>query len=229
MAHNNSALVPSQRLRIAYLLALVGGYLDAYTYVLRGGVFANAQTGNIIKLGIAFCNGASDTYLLFLLPIMFFAAGIFCAKLIDDALTKRQLRLVRRAVLAVEMLGLIIVGLIPLGEGGNTLANCIVSFVAALQYEAFTTFRGEAIVTTMTTGNLRKFLDALYDGTMRHDPGRLRSAAVFFAVIIVFATGAYLGTAGCDLMGRAAVVPPIVCLGLAIAIITIMRRRPARG
>lgn len=33
---------------IAVLLAVVGGSLDAYSYVARGHVFANAQTGNIV-------------------------------------------------------------------------------------------------------------------------------------------------------------------------------------
>jgi uncharacterized membrane protein YoaK (UPF0700 family) len=34
------------------LLAGAGGFLDAYTFVGRGGVFANAQTGNILLLGV---------------------------------------------------------------------------------------------------------------------------------------------------------------------------------
>ena len=37
----------SESLTAAALLALAGGLLDAYTYLCRGGVFANAQTGNI--------------------------------------------------------------------------------------------------------------------------------------------------------------------------------------
>ena len=65
----SSALSPSQRMRIAYLLTMVGGFLDAYTYFERGGVFANAQTGNIVKLGIALSNGARDAYLAYLMPI----------------------------------------------------------------------------------------------------------------------------------------------------------------
>ena len=28
--------------------ALVGGFLEAYTFLLHGGVFCNAQTGNIV-------------------------------------------------------------------------------------------------------------------------------------------------------------------------------------
>ena len=34
------------------LLAAAGGLLDAYTYLSRGGVFANAETGNMVLFGI---------------------------------------------------------------------------------------------------------------------------------------------------------------------------------
>ena len=32
-------------------LALSGGLQDAYTYCIRDGVFANAQTGNVVLIG----------------------------------------------------------------------------------------------------------------------------------------------------------------------------------
>ena len=41
----------------ALLLAVVGGFLDTYTYFTRGGVFANAQTGNMVLLSIAAAQG----------------------------------------------------------------------------------------------------------------------------------------------------------------------------
>ena len=167
-----SALQPSQRMRVAYLLATVGGYLDAYTYFERGGVFANAQTGNIVKLGIALANGARDRYLLYLLPIGSFVLGLLVSLSIDCVLERRGVRLVRRTVLAIEALGLAVVGLMPLGEWWDTPANCIVSFLAAMQYETFTTFRGDAIVTTMSTGNLRKMVDSFFRGAMTHNRGR---------------------------------------------------------
>ncbi|MBR1828406.1 MAG: DUF1275 domain-containing protein, partial [Atopobiaceae bacterium] len=111
-----SALIPSQRMRVAYLLTLVGGYLDAYTYFERGGVFANAQTGNIVKLGIALANGARDLYLRYLIPIVAFSVGLLTALAIKEYLEARELRLVRRSVLAAEIVGLAVVGLIPLNE-----------------------------------------------------------------------------------------------------------------
>lgn len=37
---------------VGVMLAIVGGYLDAYTYISRDHVFANAQTGNMVLLAI---------------------------------------------------------------------------------------------------------------------------------------------------------------------------------
>ena len=38
----------SDSFRAAIFIILSGGFQDAYTYCCRGGVFANAQTGNIV-------------------------------------------------------------------------------------------------------------------------------------------------------------------------------------
>ena len=225
MDSNGSALMASQRMRVAYILTLVGGYLDAYTYFMRGGVFANAQTGNIVKLGIALANKARDTYLFFLAPICSFALGLIVALTIKEVLERRKVRLVRRSILALEIACLAVVGLVPLGEEWNMLANCIVSFVAAIQYETFTTFRGEAIVTTMSTGNLKKCVDALFAGIIHHDVDKLLRAGLFITIIASFTLGAFCGTRCCDLLGRAAVAPPMAALGITIAIITVLRRR----
>jgi len=215
-------------MRIAYLLAAVGGYLDAYTYFERGGVFANAQTGNIVKLAIAAANGARDAYLGYLLPILAFVAGLVTSLSIAVCLERRGIRMVRRSVLVTEIVALAIVGLMPLGEQYNTLANCIVSFVAAMQYETFTTFRGDAIVTTMSTGNLRKMVDALFVGLTERDKQELARSLRYLTIICTFAFGAYLGTLCCDALGRAAVIPAMLALGLAAAIITALRRHLLR-
>ena len=42
----------SESYTVGIILAFVGGFLDIYTYVSRGGVFANAQTGNMVLLAI---------------------------------------------------------------------------------------------------------------------------------------------------------------------------------
>ena len=50
----------SESVELGILLAIVGGFLDAYTFVGRGGVFANAQTGNVVLMGIEAAKGEWD-------------------------------------------------------------------------------------------------------------------------------------------------------------------------
>ena len=40
----------SESLLLGAMLAMAGGFFDAYTYLCRGKVFANAQTGNIVPV-----------------------------------------------------------------------------------------------------------------------------------------------------------------------------------
>ncbi|MGK2883102.1 MAG: YoaK family protein [Mycobacterium sp.] len=42
----------STTLRFALLITTACGFLDSYTYLARGGVFANAQTGNVILFAV---------------------------------------------------------------------------------------------------------------------------------------------------------------------------------
>ena len=62
---------------LALLLAFVGGYLDAYTYITRDGVFANAQTGNMALMALRLARGEWADALHYLVPIAAFALGIF--------------------------------------------------------------------------------------------------------------------------------------------------------
>lgn len=40
----------SESIKLGVILAIAGGFMDAYSYMCRGKVFANAQTGNILLL-----------------------------------------------------------------------------------------------------------------------------------------------------------------------------------
>ena len=51
------ARTAANSLRLAILLTLANGSLDAYTFMARGGVFANVQTANVIFVGIDVIDG----------------------------------------------------------------------------------------------------------------------------------------------------------------------------
>ena len=60
----------------AAFLSVSGGLQDAYTYIFRGKVFANAQTGNILLLGINISERNWHMALHYLVPVLAFAIGI---------------------------------------------------------------------------------------------------------------------------------------------------------
>ena len=50
----------SDTFHAAVFVTLSGGFQDAYTYICRGQVFANAQTGNIVLLSAALLRAFAD-------------------------------------------------------------------------------------------------------------------------------------------------------------------------
>ncbi len=58
-----------------------GGLQDVYTYLFRGKVFANAQTGNIVLMAVHAFAGEWGRVLHYLVPCAVFALGVFAAEL----------------------------------------------------------------------------------------------------------------------------------------------------
>jgi len=70
----------SESFLTAVFLSLSGGLQDAYTYLFRGKVFANAQTGNIVLLSTNIMDGRWDKVLHYLVPLCAFALGVLAAE-----------------------------------------------------------------------------------------------------------------------------------------------------
>ena len=106
----------SDSFRIGAILAAVGGFLDAYTYLARGQVFANAQTGNIVLLGVHLSEGDFKKALSYLVPILAFVAGVFVDEWIKHRLEGKLALHWRQTVLLIEILALVVVIFLPLGK-----------------------------------------------------------------------------------------------------------------
>ena len=210
----------SESFLVAALLALSGGLLDAYTYLSRGGVFANAETGNIVLLGIHLARrewGAARSYLA---PILAFALGVLAAELVKS----RRFHW-RHFTLGAEIVVLLAASLIPQGQLDG-LVNIMVAFVCAMQVEAFRKVRGYAFATTMCTGNLRSGTEALYCGVLHRDRTLIEKGACYYGVICCFIAGAALGTVLSGLFPQRAVLGAVVFQSAAFAaMITGEKRR----
>lgn len=181
----------SESFRLGAILALAGGFLDAYTYLVRGGVFANAQTGNIVLLGVRLMEGDWAGAGHYLVPILAFAAGVLTAELVHARCGRWERLHWRQLTVAAEMILLVAVALLP--GWADSGANVLVSYVCAVQVQSFRKVAGSAFATTMCTGNLRSAADNLYAGLALHDAPALLRASRYLSVVLVFVLGAVAG------------------------------------
>lgn len=61
-------------------MCFAGGAMDGYSYVMRGGVLATAQTANLLLLGVHLSNENYGRVLSYLIPILCFMVGTYLAK-----------------------------------------------------------------------------------------------------------------------------------------------------
>lgn len=188
--HSNHKIHESVRLGI--LLAIVGGFLDAYTFVGRGGVFANAQTGNIVLLGACAAKGQFKEAILHIPPILACIAGVITVESIKKYSSKLFLTDWKQIVLIIEILTIIIVGIIPKNIS-NIIVTIIISFVASIQVSSFRTLVDSPYATTMSTGNLRSASQAAFIAITEKDTNAAIKAIRYFIIIFSFIFGAFAG------------------------------------
>ena len=176
----------SESFLTAVFLSLSGGLQDAYTYLFRGKVFANAQTGNIVLLSANLMDGNWERVLHYLVPLCAFALGVLTAEKMRERFREMRTLHWRQLVVLGEGLLLFLVGFLP--QEQNLLANAIVSFACAMQVQAFRKVDGYAFASTMCIGDLRSGVEALY-----------------FGIILLFAIGAGIGSRSTALLGGRAI------------------------
>ena len=183
----------------AAFLSVSGGLQDAYTYICRGKVFANAQTGNIVLLSQNICDRNFGAVIHYLVPLLFFAFGVAVAELIRQKYQKTRKIHWRQLILIIEILLLFLVGFLP--DQWNLLANAMVSFSCAMQVQAFRKVNSYAFASTMCIGNLRSGMESLCAYRLTHNPQTIYKAMHYFGVIFLFGLGAGLGSRFIPMMG----------------------------
>jgi uncharacterized membrane protein YoaK (UPF0700 family) len=183
----------SESLLVAALLAIVGGFFDAYSYIARGQVFANAQTGNIVLLGYYIAHGQGRTAFLYIIPICSFAVGVFITEYMKRKYNSNEKFHWRQGIIILELFFVVIVGFLPAGSW-NILANTMISFICAMQVEAFRKVEGNTFASTMCTGNLRSASEQLFRWFFDHDKNAKQKSVRYVFIIVCFIFGAIAGT-----------------------------------
>src|SRR3954470_17676719 len=94
----------TRTLWFALLLTLTNGFMDAHTFYVRGGVFANVQTGNVIFFAIDLSERKLAAAMAHVWPILAFVVGIWLASHIKSGRVDRIVTHPLRWAIAVQVI-----------------------------------------------------------------------------------------------------------------------------
>ncbi len=205
------------------LLAAVGGFLDAFTFI-RFAVFANAQTGNVVLLAVNAAAGHWHAALVRLAPIGAFVVGVLFVEVLARPGARQLLRRPLPIVLGVEIVGLLIVSTLA-SDAPELLITVTVSFVAAIQFSTFRMMAGQAYATVLTSGNLRSAAVHLHHWIVDRDMDARANAARFSKVLAAFVVGAVISGLITPRINNLATTVPAVLLAAVLVLVLLETRR----
>lgn len=145
----------------AMFLTFIGGFLDAYCVILRGGVFASAQTGNIVFIGVDIATNQWSELTDKVMPIIAFGIGVIIVQVARRHFNTAHLNIWRLWLLAFQIIVLVIVGFMPTSVP-NMIVTTMLSMSMATQLASYSTVNGYPYANTFTTGNYRKLVENCY-------------------------------------------------------------------
>ncbi|WP_048170538.1 YoaK family protein [Methanosarcina siciliae] len=214
----------SESVKLGILLAIVGGFLDTYTFIGRGGVFANAQTGNVVLVGIEAAAGEWEQAMFHAVPILAFIVGVVVAEMIKKPSIRLFIPDAERAVLILEIAVLFVIGFIPY-TSPDIIVTVAVSFVSSVQISSFRKLVGSPYSTTMITGNLRSATQEAYIAFTKRDWKSALRAVRYSIIIAAFLAGAISGGVLTSLIGTKAVWVAVIILIGSVILFSIDERK----
>ncbi|WP_255062834.1 YoaK family protein [Mycolicibacterium arenosum] len=182
----------TRTLWFALLLTMTNGFMDAHTYYVRGGVFANVQTGNVIFFAIDMSERKVAAALAHVWPILAFMVGVAVAAHIKSGRTERWVSHPLRWAMAVQVVALVVIGFVPVTVA-HQYVTVPIAFLAALQMGLFRNIGDLAYLPVATTGNLMRFVESAFDGLAERSAAARHACGVYGTLIVGFTGGALIG------------------------------------
>lgn len=181
---------------VNFLVTIAGGYMDAYSYLARGKVFATGQTGNFVLMAVNLARMDLPMVMHYLTPILLFWLGIFAAMHMQHKLFRGNTVLWKRETLRAEIGLFLLIGFLP-ETVPDVLVNSLISFCAAMQYCCFRTMGDRAAYASIfCTGNMRSCAEQLYLGLIRKEKASLENGLRYLGILGAFFIGVLAGVMG---------------------------------
>ena len=185
---------PVEERRLHYLMSAAGGYIGVYSILGRNGIFALAQTMNLIQVLISMEEGDFPEAVLRIGAACLFGLAVGASALLLKAGEHKR----RRLSIAVTALVVLCEGLIS-QEVPSMTALYPVFFAMTLQWCAFSGAGVYGSSTIFSTNNLRQCVDSYVRHYTGREAGMLEKARFFRNTLISY----HVGVAVCFIAMRA--------------------------
>ena len=217
--HSNAAdgeFLECERRWVYWCLIAAAGWFGAYTFLLRGGVFCNAQTANIVLFAMAVGKGDMKGALYLLIPISAYFTGAFFSEYMGKSVKRLHFLRWDTILVGVETVAVIILGLLP-ESVPDQICQIALNFICSMQFNTFRQLEGTPAATTFVTNHIRQVGANLARFVRHRDSASKDKVKTHGAMIFFFFTGGAVGTVS----GRLAGLPSLcgsACILLAVFI-----------
>ena len=217
--HQEKYFLTCERDWVYFTLIGVAGFWGAYTYLLRGNVFCNAQTGNVVLMGLALGSGEWGAGLYYLVPISAYILGAFVSEFAPNPIKHRLYIRWDTVLILIEMAAVLGLGFLPEWAPAQ-ISQVVINFVASMQYNTFRQAQGVPMATTFATNHIRQIGIGLakefrhrHSGNKEHREKLIKHSEM----LLFFTMGAVVGTIFCHLLIGRAIWITIIPLGVIFA------------
>mgnify|MGYP000854976779 FL=1 len=177
--------ISRQSKRLALFLTFCAGYVDAYTFIVRGNTLVAGQTGNVVFLSVGLIQHNVSDASAKVMTLLSFMMGVFLL-----TLYKEKLRIVKKPILSVIPLAVLslVIGFVPQTVDNIYLVPPL-AFCMGLVTTAFGEVSGIAYNNAFMTGNIKRTMLAFGDYFRTKHTPFLREALIFVSLLSSFVFG----------------------------------------
>lgn len=185
---------------VYWLLILAAGWFGAYTFILRGGVFCNAQTANVVLFAMALGSGDWMYAIYLLVPIGSYFLGAFVSEYLGKTIKRLHFLRWDTILIGIEVIAVVILGFLP-EEAPDQICQIVLNFICSMQFNTFRQVKGVPAATTFVTNHIRQVGSNLAKYIRHRDENFGEKVWLHGRMILYFALGGVISTVCCHFFG----------------------------
>lgn len=189
---------------VYWLLIMTAGWFGGYTFIMRGGVFCNAQTANIVLFGMALGQREWSKAAYLLIPITAYFAGAFVSEYLGKTVKRFHFLRWDTLLIGIEIAAVILLGLLPAAVP-DQIPQIVLNFICSMQFNTFRQVEGIPAATTFVTNHIREVGSNFAKYVRHHDETSRSRVRIHGLLILFFCLGAVLSAVCCEFFAYKAI------------------------